>query len=176
MRDSEGEEPLMLSWPFFRSRKSRRALKKYEPIPATSCWNGMAVFDASAFYEQGLRFRGVPDSLAAHHVEGSECCIIHADSASPANGVWVNPRVRVAYDQAAYENINARGMLSILYLASGSWLNRILRWSTTTWFKRRVVQGRIDGWKRRDASYAEAAGFCLVNEMQVLIANGWAHL
>jgi hypothetical protein len=26
-----------------------------------------------------LRFRGIPDSLAASYIEGSECCLIHTD-------------------------------------------------------------------------------------------------
>ncbi|EFY90951.1 polysaccharide export protein (CAP59) [Metarhizium acridum CQMa 102] len=42
-----------------------------------------------------LRFRGVPDSLANYHLEGSECCLIHADNPlSRTLGVYLNPKVK----------------------------------------------------------------------------------
>ena len=41
LRDSEGHDPLMLTWPYFRSRGSREALKSAQPVPVASCWNGM---------------------------------------------------------------------------------------------------------------------------------------
>jgi hypothetical protein len=44
LRDSEGHEPVMQSWPYFRSRKSRHALKSNMPVPVSSCWNGMGTF------------------------------------------------------------------------------------------------------------------------------------
>lgn len=52
--------------------------------------------DASAFYDQNLTFRGIPDDLASLHLEGSECCLIHADNPlSHSKGVFLNPNVRV---------------------------------------------------------------------------------
>ena len=56
--------------------------------------------NAAPFYDQvnTLRFRGVPDTLAERHVEGSECCLIHADNRlSKDLGIWINPNVRVGY-------------------------------------------------------------------------------
>jgi hypothetical protein len=41
LRDSEGHAAVMQSWPYFRSRASRDALKASEPVPVTSCWNGI---------------------------------------------------------------------------------------------------------------------------------------
>ena len=41
LRDSEGHEALMQTWPFFRSRSSRSAMKRNRPVPVKSCWNGM---------------------------------------------------------------------------------------------------------------------------------------
>jgi hypothetical protein len=41
LRDSEGHAVVMQSWPYFRSRVSRDALKASEPVPVTSCWNGI---------------------------------------------------------------------------------------------------------------------------------------
>jgi len=40
LRDAEGNEPLMQTWPYFRSRASRNAVRQGMPVPVTSCWNG----------------------------------------------------------------------------------------------------------------------------------------
>ena len=67
--------------------------------------------DASTFYAYDLTFRGVPDSLVSQHVEGSECCLIHADNPlSRTKGVWVNPYVRVAYSGSTYESVHPHGL------------------------------------------------------------------
>lgn len=40
--------------------------------------------------------------MAAHHLEASECCLIHADNVlTKMKGVWINPNVRVGYDEDA---------------------------------------------------------------------------
>ncbi|KAK3049285.1 hypothetical protein LTR09_009463 [Extremus antarcticus] len=180
MRDSEGEEPLMLRWPFFRSQKSRKAIERQESVPVESCWNGMVAMDTTPFYEQGLAFRGIPDSLASRHIEGSECCLIHADNPlSEDKGVWVNPSVRVGYNTEAYDAVHrdCRSWPSTLDIAFGSWQNRILRWSTTTWFKKQLVEFRFARWMQESAGSATEVGAnCLVNEMQVIQANGWGHV
>lgn len=41
LRDSEGHEPVTLTYPYFRSRASRKAIMAHEPVPVQSCWNGM---------------------------------------------------------------------------------------------------------------------------------------
>ena len=41
LRDSEGHAALMQTWPFFRARRSRRALKANRAVPLSSCWNGI---------------------------------------------------------------------------------------------------------------------------------------
>ncbi|KAI1684346.1 Polysaccharide export protein [Pyrenophora tritici-repentis] len=41
LRDAEGHEPLMQTWPYFRARESRRAMLRNHPVPVTSCWNGI---------------------------------------------------------------------------------------------------------------------------------------
>jgi hypothetical protein len=43
LRDSDDHAALMQSWPYFRSRASRDALKASEPVPVTSCWNGIGM-------------------------------------------------------------------------------------------------------------------------------------
>jgi len=64
----------------------------------------MVAFDAAPFLPpSNLRFRGVSDSLAEWHVEGSECCLIHYDNPAPDKGVWLNPNARVAYRVKGWE-------------------------------------------------------------------------
>ncbi|KAK2855668.1 hypothetical protein FQN49_004966, partial [Arthroderma sp. PD_2] len=93
LRDSEGHDHLMQTWPYFRSRASRQALKYSQPIPVKSCWNGAVVMDSSPFYQDPpLKFRGISDGIAKMHLEGSECCLVHADNPlSKQMGVWLNP-------------------------------------------------------------------------------------
>ncbi|KAB8265402.1 cryptococcal mannosyltransferase 1-domain-containing protein [Aspergillus pseudonomiae] len=179
LRDAEGHDMLMQSWPYFRSRASRRAMKDSQPVPVTSCWNGVVAMDAAPFYQhRPLKFRGIPDSLATSHLEGSECCLIHADNpSSREKGVWLNPNVRVGYSSPAYLAVNPmeNSWLSSFSIASGVWKNRVLRWITTPWFKENIVWMRLWKWEKLSDENIEPGTFCLVNEMQVLTENGWAH-
>lgn len=124
-----------------------------------------------------LRFRGVPDSLARYHLEGSECCLIHADNPlSKTRGVFLNPRVRVGYSPAAYEAMHPAGSwVSALDIFKGIWRNRVKRW-TSVRFEGIVVQSRLQRWRREKKGNQEPGVFCLINEMQVLVHNGWAHV
>ena len=64
----------------------------------------MVALDTAPFLQPStLHFRGVSDSLAEWHVEGSECCLIHYDNPAPDKGVWLNPNVRVAYRAKGWE-------------------------------------------------------------------------
>lgn len=180
LRDSEGHEAIMSTWPYFRSHASRDAVKQGDPVPVSSCWNGMVFMKADSFYSKDthLRFRGIPDSLASSHLEASECCLIHHDNPlSLDDGVFVNSFVRVGYNKPAYDAMNGiRGELSLFGYLYGAWANRILRWSTTEWFKKRVVKRRLDQWQSLHGTQGETGVNCLINEMQVLVGNGWAHV
>ncbi|KAL8996567.1 MAG: hypothetical protein Q9169_003962 [Polycauliona sp. 2 TL-2023] len=178
LRDSNGDEAVTSTYPYFRSSASRNALIAGQPVPVQSCWNGIVAFDAATFYHTpALRFRGIPDSLARYHLEGSECCLVHADNPlTPERGVWLNPNVRVGYNAEAYEKV--RGALpSFVDSVVGLWKNRFWRWITPTIHKRLKVKGRLNKWTRKglgDVSHRES--MCLINEMQVLVTNGWAHV
>jgi hypothetical protein len=143
--------------------------------------------EASPFYSpatQPLRFRGVSDTLAEQHLEGSECCLIHTDNPiSASKGVWLNPSVRVGYSAQAYNAVNPGGQKANAWVGAasavhGSWENRILRWLTTTWFEEATVRNRIRKWRKSATheSREETGAACLINEMQVLVSNGWAHV
>ncbi|KAL6717885.1 hypothetical protein ACLMJK_003970 [Lecanora helva] len=179
LRDTEGHERLSMTFPYFRSRKSRWAMVSHRPVPVSSCWNGMVAFDSSPFYQKNpLRFRGISDSLASHHLEGSECCLIHADNfQSKTKGIWLNPSVRVGYDPEAYNVVHAlEPWPSISSRWAGLWRNRVRRWVTTVWFKEWVVRNRLKTWSKGEPGRHEPGEHCIINEMQVLIHNGWAHV
>ncbi|GAB0136631.1 hypothetical protein EsDP_00004926 [Epichloe bromicola] len=180
LRDIEGHEHVMQTWPYFRARASRNALvRNVDAVPVTSCWNGIVVMPAEPFVSSttSLRFRGVPDSLAEYHLEGSECCLIHADNPlSRTKGVYLNPRVRVGYNPAAYEATHPAGSwVSAWEIFTGIWRNRLKRW-TSVKLEGVVVQSRMKRWKRNKKGNQEPGVFCLINEMQVLAHNGWAHV
>lgn len=178
LRDSSGQEALMQKWPYFRSRQSRSAMKANAPVPVESCWNGAVVMLAAPFTARlnKLQFRGLHDRLAAKHVEASESCLIHADNPMPGR-VFVNPRVRVAYSREAYDEIHGDAWTSPWRIFLGLWENRILRWTTTSWFKERIIKHRIRLWEAEEGDGTrEYGGFCAIDEMQVLRATDWAHV
>ncbi|KAL2164904.1 hypothetical protein VTH06DRAFT_200 [Thermothelomyces fergusii] len=211
LRDARGHQYATQTWPYFRASQSRKAMMNAEPVPVSSCWNGIVAMPASAFAGiGGLRFRGIPDDLAAAHLEASECCLIHADNpASRPRGVFVNPAVRVGYDRKAYDAVHRnpapprrrrrrrrrddddgdheeeeededRGgggsWLSLTEVFVGLWKNRLARWLTTPWFEEQEVRGRIERWARAGAGREEKGGFCVVDEMQIVVRNGWKHM
>lgn len=47
LRDYDGHEAIMSTWPYFRSSVSRHALKRGLPVPMASCWNGMGIVSSS---------------------------------------------------------------------------------------------------------------------------------
>lgn len=199
LRDIEGDETIMQTWPFFRARKSRWAAERYLPVPVKSCWNGMVAMPISPFIATPpLRFRAIPDALASTHLEASECCLIHADnplsssSSSPSSQgsppplqIYLNPTVKVGYNGSSYNAINApSAALSPLRIFLAVWENRVLRWATTPLVKRWVVGRRVAAWIGGAVGGAEGGGkertekggFCLVDEMQILYERGWKHI
>ncbi|CAI7646747.1 unnamed protein product [Penicillium glandicola] len=179
LRDSKGHEPIMQTWPYFSSAVSRHAMKNMSPVPVASCWNGMVAMSASPFVASPpLRFRGIPDSLAHYHLEGSECCLIHTDNPlSVEKGVYLNPLVRVGYSGAAYTAIHPMmNWLSAGRILQGLWVNRLRRLGITSWLKETVVRKRVNRWRALGTGNEEDGELCIVNEMQILHRYGWAHV
>ena len=164
-------------------------MRTLSPVPVQACWNGIVAFDAAPFYSEpatpALKFRGIPDSLATHHLEASECCLIHADNPlSTQNGVYLNPNVRVAYNPTSWLATHPeKGQWPSRYeKVVGTWANRRNRW--TGWLGRymakRLVQKMIESWEGDvglgEERHKEVGNACVIDEMQILIWNGWKHV
>lgn len=184
-----GRKSLTQTWPYFYSSATRNAVvSNPAAVPVQSCWNGMVAMDAAPFTAPGrpLQFRSIADQLATLHLEGSECCLVHADNPlSASKGVWLNANVRVAYGAAAYAAVNLpprHVWPPPTERVIGMWHNRLARllgWiraSIEGW----VVQRRLQSWMAEDPAAGglnkEPGVHCLINEMQVLVENGWKHL
>lgn len=124
-----------------------------------------------------LRFRGIPDSLASLHLEGSECCLVHVDNPLRVEKrTYVNPLVRVGYNGDAYNAVHPQELLlSSWQIFKALWVNRFLRWVWSPRFKEWKVHKQVTKWSSVSKQH-EAGEICLINEMQVLIENGWAHV
>lgn len=190
LRDGEGRKTASNYWPWFQAGPARDAASRSEPVRVASCWNGMVIFDASPFRaDPPLRFRAIPDALADLHLEGSECCLVHADNPLSAEtgsggGVWLNPNVRVGYSAPAYEAVRAVGgekFPGAWATVVGAWANRWLAWraglshhvenATVTKRLRQWVADAPEGEPRREPGVS-----CLINEKQIMWMNGWRHL
>lgn len=153
LRDISGENPITQTWPFFLAAESRNAMNSSSPVPVKSCWNGIVIFQADPFYKNpSLRFRGIPDSLALYFLEGSECCLIHADySLSLTRGVWLNPNVRVLYNSKADNFVTSKGgrWPSKREISKGIWSNRWARRTRFLWryTERFVVERSVRLWR-----------------------------
>lgn len=56
LRDFEGLEPIMSSFPYFRSGVSRNAMISGQPVPVQSCWNGVGTL---------IHYKSVPTCTCA---------------------------------------------------------------------------------------------------------------
>jgi Cryptococcal mannosyltransferase 1 len=162
-------------YPYFGTGSTRDALVRGDPTPVTSCWNGMAAFDAKPFLAPGkpLRFRAIDDSFAQRHVEASECCLIHVDNPETTRrGVWVNPQVRVAYHEDAY--LQMKSWPTAMDRLFGAWLNFRNDITGMPWPKSWIT-GAVKEWLEEDPTRrgSEPGLFCLEDQMQILNAQSW---
>lgn len=205
LRDSEGRGPIMSTFPYFRSAETRNAILNGLPAKVASCWNGVLAVDAAPYYSQieqdteesgdsvttGLRFRGVPDTLALKHLEASECCLIHADliaSGQAHRGIFMNPAVRTGYTSRAYRlthDNSTGGFVSAWQYVAGVYKNRLARWkkdgiSSSAGQDMAEVYTRIKQWQDEGATLGEkrveVGGYCTIMEMHILIWKGWKHV
>lgn len=179
LRDIEGHKMLTQTWPYFKSSKSRNSLLIKEAVPVTSCWNGATVMAIGPFISSPkLRFRAIDNSLANLHLEASECCLIHADNPLTASsGVYINPNVRVAYSGDVYDKIHTEiTILSQLQKIIYMWDNRLSRITSLINFVEYRTRSKIDIWNLSNSSNKKESKLCIIDETQILVGNGWAHI
>ncbi|KAI5285087.1 hypothetical protein KEM54_000842, partial [Ascosphaera aggregata] len=188
LRDLNGKTAYSSYYPYITSRLGRTALSRGEAFPVQSCWNGIAVFDAAPFQVESLaksspsnaiaersplRFRAIADSLAARHVEGSECCLIHYDNPrTKTKGVWVNPHVRVGYNAIAHASVRSFPKRSESLFG---WFWSMLASVMGLPWRNGKIDKEVALWRAEDKNNYEPGVACLSYEMQVLVWNGWAH-
>ncbi|MDI1488840.1 MAG: hypothetical protein OHK93_008116 [Ramalina farinacea] len=136
-RDEEGYSMGVPFFPWFAGRgkglSRRDVLQGKDAVRVKSCWGGMVAFDAEPFQgSEPLRFRASKDLFW----DASECCLIHADILSKnttknQSGIYMNPFVRVAYDQKTLSWLRFTRRLERLYTIPHSIVNRMvgLPWS-----------------------------------------------
>ena len=139
-RDEEGYSMGVPFFPWFaglgKGLSRRDVLQGKDAVRVKSCWGGMVAFDAKPFQgSEPLRFRASKDL----YWDASECCLIHADILSKSMdepteeklGIYVNPFVRVAYDQKTLSWLRFIRRFERLYTIPHSIINRMvgLPWS-----------------------------------------------
>jgi Cryptococcal mannosyltransferase 1 len=178
-RDIHGQELGSLYYPYFGSGQSRDAMMEGLVVPVKSCWSGIAAFDAAPLQDldNPLRFRAISDSLAEHHVEASECCLVHYDNPlSASKGVWMNHNVRVGYNAARYAAVHQSGWPTAKEFILGH-LSDLLIWFVPTQKRRIPIDRKYDEWRRLNANNTEIGSDCLVNKMMVVSDKGkWSEV
>ncbi|KAL0936455.1 polysaccharide export protein [Colletotrichum truncatum] len=184
LRDDLGLKTASWYWPWFHSARARASAEAMRPVQVKSCWNGIVAFDAAPFYaETPLRFRAIDDSLAALHLEGSECCLIHADNyLSREKGVWLNPNVRVGYNEEVFRQTRLDRFPTPWTAVVGIWANRYLRARNSiqlgleAWVVEKRLRRWVDETPTSELPRKEPGKMCLINEMQIMWMNGWKHI
>jgi hypothetical protein len=204
VRDVNGNPTLTTHFPYFRPSSSLTSLQAGSAVKVRSCWNGMVLMDSTPFTSTrpptlpnpmsptslGLPFRGIPDSLASKHLEGSECCLIHADLASTTphhSGIYLNPAVRAAYTIEAYNTTHfgpdESTFLSPTQFTLATWRHRLATYLAPTVEKQlSIIHARVEQWLEDPATLHERRSelgdgeMCLIDEMHLLIWNGWKHV
>jgi hypothetical protein len=204
VRDIDGNPTLTTHYPYFRPSTSLSSFQSGSPAKVRSCWNGMVLMNSTPFTSSlpstlptpqsptdlGLPFRGIPDSLASKHLEGSECCLIHADLAATNphhSGIYLNPAVRVGYTIEAYNSTHFGAhedtFLSPTQYALATWRHRLATYLAPTAKKQlRSIHKRVDQWLKDPGTLSERSRelgqgeMCLIDEMHLLIWNGWKHV
>ena len=120
-RDAEGYSMGIPFFPWFSASGEARSLQDVldgeDAVQVRSCWGGVVAFDAKYFQkalsdheEPYTAARETLNATAPYHFraekdlfwDSSECCLIQADIQNPTpddSGIYMNPYVRVAYDQ-----------------------------------------------------------------------------
>ena len=205
-RDLEGYEMGFRYFPWFttagKGQSRQDVLEEKDAVRVRSCWGGMVAFDARFFQKPIHRtFDPAPSdnhTLARFRYEpevfwdSSECCLIHADiqdmpsiiDEGTGTGIYMNPFVRVAYDERTHSWLRIARRFERLYSLPQNIANHVA--GLPIYNPRRVeiagetVKSRIwvpDAKSRNGGSFqlvdrvATSGGFCGSRELQVVVQN-----
>ena len=189
-RDADGYSMGVPFFPWFTNAGNgfSRAdvLAEKDAVRVKSCWGGMVAFDARPFQANPpLRFRSTEDV----YWDASECCLIHADILRNASfgddgdyvGVYMNPFVRVAYDNSTlawlptvqrFERLFSLAHNLINHLVGMPWLNprRTEEAGTQVEDKVWVPDASLDhnGSFQTQSRQAQGDGYCGIRMLQVM--------
>ncbi|KAL8778402.1 MAG: hypothetical protein Q9213_007428 [Squamulea squamosa] len=155
LRDFEGYTSGIPFFPWFTNAgqgiSRRDVLAQKDAVRVRACWGGMVAFEAKWFQSSSsagggnaslsesddasfkispLRFRHEQDPFW----EASECCLIHADltqlsrdsDTTDSSGIFMNPYVRVAYDQSTLHWLSYTRRVERLYSWVHTFLNHLV--------------------------------------------------
>ena len=87
--------------------------------------------------------------------------------------MWVNPNVRVGYTKEAYEAVRE---WPGIWERVRSWGRGMLMGMLGMPWRDAKVGRRVKEWEGARVGNREVGVDCLVDEMQILAANGWKHV
>ena len=189
-RDLEGYSMGVPFFPWFTNAghgySRADVLAGKDAVRVKSCWGGMVAFDAKPFQtDPPLRFRATEDT----YWDASECCLVHADILKDATfeddgnymGVYLNPYVRVAYDNSTlawlptiqrFERLFSLPHSLVNYIAGMPWFNpRRLEEAGTTvahtvWISDPTLER--GGSFQPESREARGDGYCGIRMLQVM--------
>ncbi|TIB06863.1 hypothetical protein E3P96_00029 [Wallemia ichthyophaga] len=145
-------------WPYYQDAHSIDLLRRGEPIPVNSCWNGITAFDASWFVDRSgdsdpIRFRVLDECVT------SECLLssydIHRKSHKQPE-IYMNPLVPTAYEKPVFQLRSRLFNLSLArpYLTYRYWFEeRLFGWLTALGRKEEECAAWLDEWKTGNCTY-----------------------
>ncbi|KAI9491020.1 cryptococcal mannosyltransferase 1-domain-containing protein [Zychaea mexicana] len=102
-REVDGKWVASGDYPYFADETSQKLLRASDLVPVYSCWNGIVAFNAKPFAQDQVEFRAVAPDEPDIAAEASECCLIFTDlRALDYTRIFIDPRVKVAYDKFHY--------------------------------------------------------------------------
>ncbi|KAF2836664.1 glycosyltransferase family 69 protein [Patellaria atrata CBS 101060] len=200
-RDLEGYGMGVPFYPWFsdagRGYSRRDVLDQKDAVRVRSCWSGMVAFDAGYFQPENSPHMNVEGGDAVTNLpvkfrseentfwDSSECCLIHADiqplrehtGDSKPTGIYMNPYIRVAYDEYTLSWLPLTRRAERLYSPIHNFLNHMVG---MPWFNARRTQEPGDNvslkvWHNHDTNDDNSQG-AFVDEARIATPGGFCGL
>ena len=114
--------------PYGVDAATQLAFAKGDAAPVRCCWNGLAIIRASTFLTSNVRFRHNSKGATCY---ASECLLMCEDMLRLGHKrIFINPRVKVAYEEYYFKMHNADGFFTSRLYFSLMWWLRFWSWSS----------------------------------------------